>query len=260
MRQYKKLTAVLVVMAALCTLLCAGSFTSGKNAASAALSEINVTTPIVRKTPGYSPWKALSEYRRTTEVVWITVENGNSLSQIAETYYGTGNWNPIFQDNRSVITNPNIIYPGMRLAIPQPRQANSTGTSAVKNPPRSSSAYISTGDDYNSPVAHPVQNSPPVNSGSSWQSIVVSFLGNTSQAACLDWIIMRESGGNVYATNSTSGAYGIPQALPGYKMASAGSDWRTSAYTQIKWMIGYVNSSYGSACNAQVFHEIHGWY
>ena len=55
-----------------------------------------------------------------------------------------------------------------------------------------------------------------------------------------------ESGWNYKATNPSSGAYGIPQALPGSKMASAGSDWKTNAATQIKWGEGYIKSVYGS--------------
>lgn len=58
-------------------------------------------------------------------------------------------------------------------------------------------------------------------------------------------LIYRESGCRVDATNASSGAYGIPQALPGNKMASAGSDWQTNPVTQIRWMTGYVNERYG---------------
>ena len=54
-------------------------------------------------------------------------------------------------------------------------------------------------------------------------------------------LIYRESGCRVDSTNARSGAYGIPQALPGSKMASAGADWKTHPVTQIRWMIGYVN-------------------
>ena len=74
--------------------------------------------------------------------------------------------------------------------------------------------------------------------GGSWQQIVASLAGRG--AGCLDNIIERESGGNVSATNP-DGAYGIPQALPGSKMASAGADWQTNPGTQIRWMIGYTN-------------------
>ena len=62
--------------------------------------------------------------------------------------------------------------------------------------------------------------------------------------AALD-LIYRESGCRIDATNASSGAYGIPQALPGNKMASVADDWQTNPVTQIRWMIGYVNGRYG---------------
>jgi len=80
------------------------------------------------------------------------------------------------------------------------------------------------------------------------------------QYSCFNNIIMRESMWNVHATNPSSGAYGIPQALPGSKMASVGSDWRTNPATQIIWGIGYMNNRYGSPCEAWSFKSAHGWY
>jgi hypothetical protein len=64
----------------------------------------------------------------------------------------------------------------------------------------------------------------------------------------------------VNATNRSSGAYGIPQALPGSKMASAGSDWRTNPATQIIWGVNYMKGRYGSPCRAWTFKHAHGWY
>lgn len=71
---------------------------------------------------------------------------------------------------------------------------------------------------------------------------------------------MRESGCRVNARNASSGAYGIPQALPGNKMASAGADWETNPITQLKWMDGYVKSRYGSWAGAVSFWNQHHWY
>jgi phage protein D len=82
----------------------------------------------------------------------------------------------------------------------------------------------------------------------------------SSQFDCFDNIIMRESMWRVNATNPSSGAYGIPQALPGSKMASEGSDWRTSPATQIIWGIKYMKDRYGSPCSAWGFKSSHGWY
>ena len=81
-----------------------------------------------------------------------------------------------------------------------------------------------------------------------------------SQFGCLDRLWTRESMWSIHATNPSSGAYGIPQALPGSKMASVGSDWRTSAFTQIRWGLGYIQARYGSPCSAWSHSEGHGWY
>jgi hypothetical protein len=76
----------------------------------------------------------------------------------------------------------------------------------------------------------------------------------------LNWLWMRESSWNKYATNPYSGAYGIPQAVPGGKMASCGRDWRTSAKTQIRWGMRYIRRTYGSPRRAWD-HEVNdGWY
>ena len=76
----------------------------------------------------------------------------------------------------------------------------------------------------------------------------------------LNWIINHESGWRVNATNPGSGAYGLPQSLPGNKMASAGRDWRTNPITQLKWMYSYVKGRYGNASNAKHFWQTHNWY
>lgn len=77
---------------------------------------------------------------------------------------------------------------------------------------------------------------------------------------CVDQIWSGESGWNVHANNPWSSAYGIPQALPGSKMASAGPNWRDSAETQIRWGLNYIANRYGSGCAAWSFKQSHGWY
>jgi hypothetical protein len=84
--------------------------------------------------------------------------------------------------------------------------------------------------------------------------------GMSGQFSCLDSLWQRESGWSVSASNASSGAYGIPQALPGSKMASVGQDWQTSAETQIKWGLQYIDSTYGSPCGAWSHEESSGWY
>ncbi|WP_460459988.1 aggregation-promoting factor C-terminal-like domain-containing protein [Angustibacter peucedani] len=80
------------------------------------------------------------------------------------------------------------------------------------------------------------------------------------QFGCLDSLWTKESGWNYQASNPSSGAYGIPQALPGGKMASVGSDWRTNPVTQIKWGLQYIRASYGSPCAAWGHSQSNGWY
>ena len=77
--------------------------------------------------------------------------------------------------------------------------------------------------------------------------------------SAIDYIVTHESGWRVNATNPSSGAYGLPQSLPGSKMASAGSDWRTNPITQLKWMKNYVGR-YGGGPGAAAFWRAHHWY
>ena len=81
-----------------------------------------------------------------------------------------------------------------------------------------------------------------------------------SEYGCLVALWNRESGWNVYAQNRSSGAYGIPQALPGSKMASAGADWATNPKTQILWGLSYVSGRYGTPCGAWASFQSKGWY
>ena len=84
--------------------------------------------------------------------------------------------------------------------------------------------------------------------------------GQGSQFSCLDSLWREESGWNVHAENPGSGAYGIPQALPGSKMASAGPSWQSNPATQIAWGLSYINSTYGSPCAAWAHERAAGWY
>jgi hypothetical protein len=103
----------------------------------------------------------------------------------------------------------------------------------------------------------------PALSGSA-QSIAESMLGSfgwsSSQFSCLRPLWAGESGWSATASNPSTGAYGVPQALPGSKMASAGTDWQTDAVTQIRWGLGYIESTYGSPCAAWSHEQADGWY
>jgi hypothetical protein len=92
------------------------------------------------------------------------------------------------------------------------------------------------------------------------QAIARSMVGSATQFACFSHIVSHESSWNPRAVNPSSGAYGLVQALPGSKMASAGADWRTNPTTQIKWGIHYMDSRYGSPCGAWSFWQAHHWY
>lgn len=80
------------------------------------------------------------------------------------------------------------------------------------------------------------------------------------QYSCLVKLWNRESNWRVNAENKSSGAYGIPQALPGSKMATAGADWRTNPETQINWGIGYIKERYSTPCSALSHSDHFNWY
>ena len=92
------------------------------------------------------------------------------------------------------------------------------------------------------------------------EAMLGSFGWSSSQFSCLDPLWAHESGWSVTADNPGSGAYGIPQALPGSRMASAGPDWQTNAATQIRWGLEYIKGTYGSPCAAWAHEEATGWY
>jgi hypothetical protein len=84
--------------------------------------------------------------------------------------------------------------------------------------------------------------------------------GWAPQAQCLVDLWQAESSWNVYALNPATGAYGIPQALPARRMASAGSDWLKNPSTQIRWGLTYIGQRYGGPCNAWHYWQAHHWY
>ncbi|AYG78617.1 hypothetical protein DWB77_00891 [Streptomyces hundungensis] len=96
----------------------------------------------------------------------------------------------------------------------------------------------------------------PVNA----KAIAQQMIKDPAQFAAFSKIVSQESGWDHTATNSSSGAYGLVQALPASKMASAGADWKTNPATQIKWGLDYMNSRYGSPVGAWNFWQNHHWY
>lgn len=125
---------------------------------------------------------------------------------------------------------------------PTPTKTSTTAPTSTSTTSSGSSTNLGIGDT-------------PTEAKALAQTIVPS-----GQFACFANIISRESSWNIYATNPSSGAYGLGQALPGYKMASMGSEWRNSALIQIKWALSYMTGRYGSPCAAWTFWQAHDWY
>lgn len=184
--------------------------------------------------------------------MFYSVRSGDYLSKIASNRRMA--WQSLYCENKKVIgSNPDMITVGEKLRFPSVKVTckiedgtiNATTTTTANSSGGRSSAPP--------PVATPA---------GSLQNYALSLLhGSATEFSCLNLVIMRESGWNVYAQNPGSGAYGIPQALPGSKMSVAGSDWATNGYTQLRWMIVfYIPGSYGDPCGAWNHEVSFGWY
>ena len=130
-------------------------------------------------------------------------------------------------------------------AAKEARAAAAAAAAAAPQP----AAAASSGD--NSPAGARATASAMASSQYGWGS---------GEFSCLSQLWEKESGWNYKAYNGSSGAAGIPQALPGSKMASAGSDWASNAATQIAWGLGYIKSAYGTPCSAWAHSESVGYY
>ncbi|MFF4113367.1 aggregation-promoting factor C-terminal-like domain-containing protein [Streptomyces sp. NPDC001714] len=91
------------------------------------------------------------------------------------------------------------------------------------------------------------------------KAMALQIVGS-GQFQCFSNIVDHESTWNYLAVNPSSGAYGLVQALPGNKMASVAADWQTNPATQIKWGLNYMNTTYGSPCQAWAFWQVHHAY
>ena len=146
----------------------------------------------------------------------------------------------------TVVAKPKLASPASaassprRLASVAPSSGATSGASTGSAPP---------------PVAPP----DPGTAQSIAYNLLASFGFSTSQFSCLRSLWNRESGWS-YDAENPSGAYGIPQALPGSKMASAGADWQTNPRTQIEWGLGYIKNVYGSPCAAWNFELANNYY
>ena len=112
-------------------------------------------------------------------------------------------------------------------------------------------------------VAPAVPTAPPVEPGTSRAiglELTLARGWSEDEFACLDALWTKESGWRVNAANGSSGAYGIPQALPGSKMASVAADWQTNPATQITWGLNYIAGRYATPCGAWSAFQSKGWY
>ncbi|MFH8792834.1 transglycosylase SLT domain-containing protein [Streptomyces sp. NPDC017941] len=109
-------------------------------------------------------------------------------------------------------------------------------------------------------AAAPAQAAPAAATSDSAKAVAQRMISDDAQFKCFDRIVSHESGWDVNAKNASSGAYGLVQALPGSKMASAGADWQTNPETQIEWGVKYMKDRYGSPCDAWSFWQSNGHY
>ncbi|WIB62433.1 lytic transglycosylase domain-containing protein [Curtobacterium sp. MCBD17_040] len=149
-----------------------------------------------------------------------------------------------YQVTKPVVVTPKVTAP----------TTTTTTTAAAASTSTASSAAATASD------AAPAAGTPDPGSAKAIALTQVTAKGwGTDQYNCLVSLWTRESSWNVYAYNP-SGAYGIPQALPGSKMASVGADWQTNPATQIAWGLGYIQGSYGTPCEAWAHSNAFNWY
>ena len=138
------------------------------------------------------------------------------------------------------------------------RLASRSSTGGRARTPRKKAALSVEADG---PADAPARStSPTATPATSPRRCSPQFGYSADQFGCLDSLWTRESDWNPAADNPSSCAYGIPQALPGSKMASAGADWATNPVTQITWGLGYIRDRYGSPCGAWAHSESNGFY
>lgn len=116
------------------------------------------------------------------------------------------------------------------------------------------------GGTYSAPIAAAGDGSTPDSAKAIAHSLVGQYGWGEDEYQCLVSLWTKESGWRVDADNPSSSAYGIPQALPGSKMASAGADWQTNATTQITWGLGYIRDRYDTPCKAWAHSQAKNWY
>jgi hypothetical protein len=161
------------------------------------------------------------------------------------TAHGTYAETAVDRDSYSIKEPPPVVVTPPPAATTSTTSTASTSTSTAKK---------------SSSTAAPAAGTPDPGSAKAIALDMVTARGwGTDQYNCLVSLWNKESGWNIYAYNP-SGAYGIPQSLPGSKMASAGADWQTNPATQITWGLNYITGSYGTPCGAWGHSVSYNWY
>lgn len=146
-----------------------------------------------------------------------------------------------------------VISVGTKEPAPEPAPAPAPAPAQTRSAPSAPA-----------PAPAPAPAQPVVVNASGSKGIAQQMVANkgwsNSEFQCLETLWQRESNWNHLAQNPSSGAYGIPQSLPGSKMASHGADWRTNPATQISWGLSYIQGRYGTPCGALNHSYARGWY
>ncbi|WP_419997848.1 LysM peptidoglycan-binding domain-containing protein [Streptomyces boninensis] len=178
-----------------------------------------------------------------------TVAAGDTLGKIAAKYDVPGGWQRVYADNKDKVgSDPAALKVGTKLKV-------DTKGGKVSNPVQQASDSSGSGSSGSGGSG-----SSAIPTTEAGMKAAAQKLMPADQFTCFSNIVERESGWNHKATNPSSGAYGLVQALPGSKMASAGADWRTNPVTQIKWGLTYMNERYDSPCGAWEFWQANRWY
>jgi hypothetical protein len=196
-------------------------------------------------------------------VVWGAVKvmdpQGTGASSLFQTIDGLGNSGSValLEQERQTLIEMTAAAKTLTVAS-KPAMTDPDELIAEQNSATSTGDSDETGGTGVETTAPPAD---PTAAQATAKSMLASFgFSESTQWPCLYDIWEQESTWNVYAENAASGAYGIPQSLPGDKMASAGADWQTDAATQITWGLGYIKSVYGTPCAAWQNEVDYGYY
>jgi len=220
----------------------------------AAAGALSVATAASATAATWTPWSPPAQeppgHAAATPRLTVTDQLARPIAQAAS------------QDSSDALVQHRLRLVQTRAAIAQ-RQAAKKRAAAQAARKAAAAARAAAAQAQATAQPSPAASIAPAPAGSP-QQIAQAMLGSfgwpASEFSCLDPLWAHESGWSVSAYNAGSGAFGIPQALPGSKMASAGPDWQTNPATQIRWGLEYIKSIYGSPCAAWAHSQATGWY